>query len=373
MAYDEDLEGLDFTRSAGARAAEEIDQKQKEERAKNRVQYDRVGYFSIKEDGGSLDFRFLNDVEESPNQVTPPWQTVLTHSFVPTKPQPLNYKGNNWSSTRGAVCRHDDLCKAKYGDVCPLDDFVYTSGYKKGKKCQASPKTYAFAVLREEVFGTEEMLAAGECDAHEVGKKIGMRDKMKEVAVIGADGKPTEETQWVPEIVLIEQAWDNFFGIVAGMAAMWPTVLNRDFRCTRKGIDQDTKYRFAAGDPYDVTMPDGSVRCYDLRDPDIFNAKYPKMPNLYLHLARLCSDDYYNRFFTGPQDDDGQDDASGGNRSASAAPTTRPAAPKSDASAEKVAAMVDRVKSYGQPVPAGAPASAPAAATPPAARRARPL
>lgn len=362
MAYtEEDLADLDFTGSAGGDAAEEIEKRQAEERAKRRIQFDRIEYFGIKDDGGTATFRFLNDYTSRPGEVTPAWITALTHSYVPTKPQPLNYRGKSWPATRGAVCRKDQIFAAKYNNTCEIDEIIHTSGYNKGKKCFASPKTYAFVVMREEVIGTQEMVATGEIAEHQVGKVLYLRDRMKEVAVVGADGKPVEgKTQLVPDIRIVEQSWENFFGILFGMAGLWDTILDRDIRCTRKGTDTDTKYRFAAMDPFDVTMPDGSVRRYDLRDSEIFHAKYPNMPSLKLHLARLASDDYYKRFFIGPQDDDAKDgDAPSNGRAATAEPTARPAAPSGDANqAAKLAEMQKRVMQYANPV--GAPAAAPA-------------
>lgn len=353
MSDDQDF---DFDGAYGGEAA-------KAGGAKKGSNFDKIGYLTLKgkpEDvqaGRNVAIvRFLTDhvaVESNPI----PWITVDMHSFVPTKPKPADWpEGNRWPQTMGAACRNDKIFKVKYGDC-----YICTLKKGDGKPYYANGTTWALAVLREEVIGTAEMVAAGQIPQEAVGSVVGVRDITKEVAVTDAEGKPVEgQTKRVPEIVIVQQKWKNFWSIVQGFAGRYKTVLDRDYHITRNGHDTDTTYQIVPLDP--ITMPDGTV--YDLRRKDLMEQKYPNLPDLRTFVARQASDDYYALFFdpskTPPprtKKDEGQTGQAG-----PATPTPQSTEPSS----EHLNALASRLGGY-QPGQGAAPAAPPAAAPEPAA------
>jgi hypothetical protein len=212
----------DFSSSAGATAAEKLDEEARASRAGR--QY-RMNQLAIKDGFDGL---------LRPITGRTAWQTVETHQFMPTKDKPDEWSGDNWPRMMWAVCRksrifrlrdeHGNLTDAfeeGYGD-CYLCD-TYT-GVKDEKfpsidKGRPSNLTYGVAVTRD----THRNASGG---------ATGLVDKMVEYK----DASGT--THQIPEFVMIAQRWGNFWaGVSSTLALEGATAEERDFRLTRKGKD----------------------------------------------------------------------------------------------------------------------------------------
>lgn len=357
-----DVDEFDFSGATGAEAARE---------AFNNSQtgFDRLDFFSI--DGSpaavaaGTNFAILRLLSDhvAVDGVTP-WITVDQHSMVPTKAKPADYEGN-WPKSMGAVCRNDKVFARKYGD-CYIDTMPPPPGRRSSKP---SARTWAIAVLREEVIGDGSEALGGEAYK---GKVVGIRDKTKEVSVVDKDGNATGETKTVKQYVKVNQGWKNFFAPLAGIAGRFHTVLDRDIYISREGTDaKTTVYNPISLDP--IVFPAGhkfAGKTFDLRDAEQRAEFYPDMPDLRKVIAEQASNEYYNRFFV-PNDrlygnGEGVTDVkpkakAAANGSAPAGPTSAPSAP----STEQAAPSADRMAALKARISGGTP-SASAAAEPPA-------
>lgn len=369
---DNDLDGFDFSGSGGAEAAREA--------FKNaQTGFDRLDFLSIDGSPAAVSagtnfaiLRFLNDHAASADGSVLPWITVQQHSMVPTKPKPADHEGT-WPAKMGAVCRNDKIFKARYGDC-----YIESMAPEPGKKTRnASPRTWAIAVLREEVHGTQEMVDAGQIPATLLGQVVGIRDKTKEVAETDADGKPTGNTKIVKQYVKVNQGWKNFFAPIAGIAGRFKTVLDRDIYISREGMEQNnTVYNPISLDP--IVFPEGhkfAGQVFDLRSAEQRAEFYPDMPDLRKVVAEQASNAYYNRFFV-PNDrlygnGEGVTDrkakaATPATAGTPATPAAAPAAPSTEQAApdaDRLAALKARVTT-GTPIAAAAPPVAAAAPAP---------
>jgi hypothetical protein len=351
------IDDLDFTGGYGGEAAEAG--------AAKGASFNRTEYFRL--DGSPAGvaaganvgiIRFLSDhVPSESNSI--PWITVDMHSMVPTRPKPQDYpEGRTWPRTMSAVCRKDKIFRARYNNEC----YIHTLKKGDGKPYTAAGTTWALAVVREEVLGTKEMAAAGQIPEAMVGQVVGIRDKMKEIVKTDEKGEPIQgESVFVPEIVIVQQKWKNFWSIVQGFASRYKTVLDRDYHITRKGDDTSTTYQVVPLDP--IQMADGTV--YDLRRPDLMKEKYPELPDLRMPIAEQASDEYYAKFFdiTKPQPSFKKADDASGSGPATPTPTGN------EPSTEQLNALASRLTSYqpdgGQAAPPAQP-QGDAAAAPPA-------
>jgi hypothetical protein len=264
----------------------------------------RTEFFKL-EDKGSALVRFITDADE--------WITVDQHQMIPTKDKPSDYEGN-WPEKMGSVCRKDEAFD--YGE-CYICDFLVD-----GKKIKRpSGRTWALACIREEV--------------REDGKIAGYRDKTREVVKKIGD---KEETVTEKDIVVVNMAWKNFFSIMKGFAEYYGTVLDRDYHIKRTGDDQSTTYQIVPLDP--LIMDDKGTK-FDLRDPQ-FASRYETDLDLEKVIAERADDEFYARFFD-PRvtaTKEGKVEKTGAS----------PEAPKpdNDMDQEKLAAMAERVKNFGQ-------------------------
>lgn len=297
----------------GADAAEE---------AAKRRSFQRDHYFSL-DDQESCILRFITD--------EPDWITVLQYNFVPTKPAPKDKDGKpfeRWPKSMSAVCRRDPAFEGIYDDDY-IGENIIDPRTKKLFKPQ--PRVWALACLREEV--------------KEDGRVVGYRDKVREVEVTrkGDDGRETTETVKEKAIVIVNMAQKNFFGILAGFARRYGTMLDRDYYIKRKGDDQNTTYEI---------VPLDKIEGHDLRDPETA-AKYVPPTPLEEIVAARASDEYYGRFFdpNWTEPEEGQSRAGGG------APAEQQSKPESDPDEDQLAALRSRIMDYDQ-----APAAAPEAA-----------
>lgn len=297
----------------GADAAEE---------AAKRRSFQKDHYFSL-DDQESAIIRFITD--------EPDWITVLQYNFVPTKPAPLGKDGKpveKWPKTMSAVCRKDPAFEGIYDDDYIGENIIDPRSKKLFK---AQPRVWALACLREEV--------------KEDGRVVGYRDKVREVEITrkGDDGKETTEVVKEKAIVIVNMAQKNFFGIMAGFARRYGTMLDRDYYIKRKGDDQNTTYEIV---PLDKTEG------HDLRDPETA-AKYTPPAPLEEIVASRASDEYYGRFF-----DPNWVDPEAGEEKADGAPAEQQAKPEAEPSEDQLAALRNRIVGYpgeGDDAPSEAP------------------
>lgn len=314
------------------------------------AQFDKVDYFGI-EDGEQAIIRFLHDwmTERNPDgsvkyphlahpsfPTSTSWIVVNQHSSVPTKGAPQGYQGN-WPRNMGATCRKDEA----FGGAFP-DCFICEQMRKPdGKPYPASGRSWALACLREEV--------------RENGAIVGYKDKVKEVAVVGPDGKPTGETVLKKAIVIVNMGWKNFFSALEGFGKVYGTVLDRDYIVIRKGSDLTTDYQIVALDP--IPMQDGSR--FDVRNPE-HHARYANEIDIPAMIAERASDEFFGKFFdtrvtwTQPTKD---------GESGSSAPSGEQQKPNTEVSEDKMRAIADRVKGY-KPEDGNGGEAAPAAEQP---------
>lgn len=336
-------EEFDFTSAMGAEAAEEA---QKRYAGSG----DRTPYLSMS-DKETVIVRFITDAFVPGDATFPynvPWITVDQHSMVPTKPAPANYSGT-WPKSMSCVCRVDKVFRAKYGSCWVCENVKK----KDGKPNNGSPRTWALVCMREEVKGDGSDALGG---AEMKGKVLGIRDKTREVKKTDAEGKETDEVEVVKDIRMVNLGWKNFFASLQGMAGRYRTVLDRDFEITRKGNDTGTLYQIVALDPIDTTHPESGEKVrFDLRDP-LFMVRYSHLydkesplddvqerldaiPDIRKAIARLASDDFYNRFFIPGKDGESSGDA----KQTSGAP----AAPSTEVEDnDALAALKERVGGY---------------------------
>jgi hypothetical protein len=217
----------------------------------------------------------------------PDFRETRQHSFVKTKPAPADKPADKkWPLKMGAVCRQSPGFDAIYAD-CYID--IADEYLVEGKKGMYHPKPalrlWAVAVEREPLIGTDAMVAAGQIEAYEVGSPVGYQDVLVEREV---DGKTVK----APKFVVLNFGLENFFNSILGFHTAYGTLLDRDYKITRKGSGTDTDYIIA---PLDKQLhTDGKP--FDLRRPEL-KELYEIPFDLDAIIANLASDEYYEWFF----------------------------------------------------------------------------
>lgn len=334
---------IDFGGYMGGAAAESA--------AKARKQgFDRLGTFKL-EDKESAYFMFVNDVAPNPG-VSTAWITVKSHSFVPTKPQPKDYKGaKKWPPNMSCVCRNEGPFKLAFGDCWVCANVKETEGKYKGKPVRPFDQTYSLVLMMDPVRGTEEMVAAGQIGADRVGRVVSFKPKMKEIKRTDADGNETGESTQVPDIRQCSLSWKNFYSTFWGMGQDWGSLSNTVFLVTRSGTGMnDTEYKVSPQQAKQFVpnpeTPEGEAVepiPFDLADPRIIKKYLPDLPDLRTIVTRLASDDYYGTFFV-----PGEGEASGASGGSSV-----PVAPSGDTTPPSAAleALRARVEPMDAPEP----------------------
>jgi hypothetical protein len=320
VVVEDDIEGLDFTETAGFDAMVE--------RARRAGSGEFLPYLSLK-DGKSIVLRFLNDLYPNDKPIGPgnPVSviTIDMHSTMPTKAAPKRKDGEDtgkWPTRMSAACRNDRLFRpankpARYPNGCT---FCKLKG-EDGKPLRPRPSTFALAQVRKEV--TE-------------GNTTYYVDQMRKVAFRDDDGEVTEEFE-VPEIVVVQQGKKNFWDPMKTAAGKKRTILACDYVITRTGSGQnDTEYAPEYLDPTEIEI-DGKVMPYDLRNPEIMQAVYPDLPDLRQVVARLAGPAYLGKFFLDEQGNYVPSDGTGKGRATSR--SSGPAAVDNDVASAKVAEM----------------------------------
>jgi hypothetical protein len=242
--------------------------------------------------------RFLTDYYEI--------MDVMVHTMYPTKPKPDGSEGN-WPKTISAVCRN-----TKMGDGQPMfPDGCYCCQHPRlddGKPRAATPRTYGLLVLREEVMsdGSEKFVRPGSNPPQIIpkGQRAGFRDKKREYQGFDFNtNQPVGAVEMIPDVMLAEYGWNNFWVDIEGIQQLFGTVCNQEMtiRRTGKGMN-DTKYHIVGL----------GITAHDMRDPAVLAKygievvgfddmgrplkKYPPEYSLPHMLYNRASDDYYARW-----------------------------------------------------------------------------
>jgi hypothetical protein len=339
----------------------------------------KVTYFKLEKPGDKAIIRLISDIQPVASNPVP-WITVKQHGGLKvTRPRPAGYTGN-WPETMGAICRRDPMFAARYSNCYPCEHMLVHRGQHAGKPERASDRTWALAVLREEVFGSPEMVEAGQCTPAEVGKSLGVRTKRREVKVLDKDGKETGEVRSEPEVVWINQGEKNFFGALTSLTGREVTILDRDLEVERFGKELQTEYKISPFRPMMVPDPDDSSKevVLDLRDPRLMLAVMgPKLdeagqpvlwsaedpvttlpdgtsiagtpmaniPDLRQTIAKMASDEHHGRFFD-PSYQRDDEKATAGGQAGQAGQPQAPATPAADIPSTALDKLKTRVQGY---------------------------
>jgi hypothetical protein len=231
---------------------------------------------------------------------------AMVHTMYPTKPKPEGYEGN-WPKTISAVCRN-----TKLGDGQPMfPDGCYACQHPKmddGKPRGAVARTYGLLVVREEVLsdGTEKYLdpRANPPRVIPKGQRAGWRDKKREYQAYDFNtNQAIGGVEMIPDVLLAEMGWKNFWSDVEGIAQLFQTIGNQEMTIRRTGSGMnDTEYHI-------VGLGTSS---YDMRDPAVLAKygievvgyddmgrpikKYPPHYSIPHLLYARASDEYYARW-----------------------------------------------------------------------------
>ncbi len=294
---------------------------------------------ALKSDKDTVVVRFLYEYENlvGPNgPINPHVPSIIQvdyHNMIPVIPRPdWLPEGRTWASRQSCVCRKTKA--ANGGELWRvLPDSSYEGCYvcnnwrdAKGKPYGTAARQIALCCVREEV--------------RNPGQPISYKDKLREVE---DDGKTVVEK----DIVIAKYAFSNFWSQLVGYGNRYGTILDRDYEITRIGEGLETDYRiipcdpvpFPTADGQPILNPDGSRKMLDLRDPEA-RSLYETDVDLGAMLVREASLDYQRRRWDASYVPE-----------VTEASSTEPeqAKPASDASADEIAAMQQRVVDYAPP------------------------
>lgn len=337
------------------------------EQAASHPSFNSIKYFSLNE-GESAYVRLLSGHLEGEGYLT-----VDQHNASPTRPAPAGYQGK-WPQIMSATCRNDQAFRGDpmHGDCFLCAEFART-GDKRAYK--PSSRSWALAVVRKPMM--------------ENGRAVGFEDSMIEIE---RDGQKL----MVPEIVILNFAWNNFWANLANTYVTHGTWNDRDLYIRRTGKELTTNYPVSEQEP--VAWPSGRTRnialaqheanpeafpdpgpVFDTRiiehaGPYLFalgispaeaESKYNNNPQLAIQaeveklVMDRVSDEYFDRFFDTrhPQPVHSSDGGSGGQQASSGStppPVAAPSTPQPDN--DELAALAQRVQGvpgYGTPAPSG--------------------
>lgn len=235
-------------------------------KAASKASFKRTNYFRL-EDGESEVIRMIDDYDD--------WISIGMHVYVPTKGAPADVKDEakeKWPKTWFAVCRaaknnDGELVFPEYNGECFICDDMRD---EKGRRYPVKERVFARAVRREKV----------------VGLRTGYRDSM--ITVQEADGTETRQR----DVLVLQFYWGYIFSPLRTAYENVGSLLDRDYKITRRGKGTDTDYDIWPLDP--VQREDGSP--FTLQDPST-RKKYTDLLDLGQVIAGLASDEHYARFF----------------------------------------------------------------------------
>jgi hypothetical protein len=177
--------------------------------------------------------RFLNDTTRGPMGII----GLKTHSFIPTKAKPEEYKGD-WPESMWAICQNDIVFRIGgvptgeweegYGHcyICANEEYAAKLDRFKKPINRPSDQVYGLAVVRKPIIEGSGASA----------RVVGIEDEYHEWK--DADGKLTS----IVVVGYVSQKYSNFWASPAAAAYMEPrTILDKDFRILR----EENNYRAA--------------------------------------------------------------------------------------------------------------------------------
>ena len=300
-----------------------------EEAAASTTRTRLMNFFNLK-DGARVFLRMITPPSE--------WITVDVHTMYDTKPQPSGYQGK-WPQTMSPVCRN-----TKMGDGLPMfADGCYCCEHPrlddKGKPRKPSARTFAIAVLRDEVMG-DNTPATNNLPPTQ---RAGFRYAQREVPELDAAGNPTGKTTHVYDVVLIEQGWKLFYSHFESIQQIFGSITNQEISVGRKGAGMnDTSYQIVGlglsnkdmADPIELAKFGITLEGKDAEGYDIY--AYPEHYSHHAEISRRASDDFYALFI-----DPTKEAPERGGSAAEAGPVKDDS--KNEASKATVAQMASRI------------------------------
>ena len=251
------------------------------------------------DDGTEYFFRVLTDLPEL--------VTMQVHRFIPTKPKPKSWKGDNWPKGMWYGCQNDRAFQVNAGVAG--EEPVYEDGYgncdvhtrfagqegQYGKKLdRPETQTFALVVIQKKV---------------DRGGVPGFIDDTEDYTK--ADGTKVQ----VPKIRYVAQKWSNFFSPLKSSAYLDGTIRNKIYRVVRTGTEFDVA---ALG-----TTPDHAPGTPAW---DTYDAAVELMGlNIETMLLDHSSPDFYAKFLI-PQDSDSEEPEADGAGSQASGEGTAPEA-----------------------------------------------
>jgi hypothetical protein len=374
----------------GGQAAEQMQQ----ENSFSGSKFEKVNWFKLG-DRESMFVRFLDDHSE--------WLTVLQHPFAPTRPVPEEWtpeQKKGWPTSFSPVCRKTKQFVQFFPDGCWICDGMHQirpNDRAKDSKYHPQVRLWARGVQREEVRVTEENQAQypdqvtagnqhiypgeeiGATVLRPLGTVLGYRDIEDEVDELDSDNKPTGKKIVKKRIIVFNMAWKNFFGPLQGYADVYTTVLDRDYRLTRKGKDKDTDYDIVPLNP--APRADGSI-LHMGKSRELVNGQptdrllrevyFEDGPDLIQLIEDRVDDDLYDRFFDDRKPVPERRNSSDEGSSTPSTPAAQPSSPPATAASSTPAAPpANAAPPAGQTPPANGGGSAADAKARLAAMRAR--
>lgn len=214
------------------KGAKAIEKQEKEEAAARKAAYsDRLDYLRLQNDE-TIFIRLLNPAEGEDA-----WIKVAMHNGVTPKPKPEGAK--NWPKRMSAVCRYDKQIQSILGttDCYICDNELPGFG---DKFARPTTKVWSLAVERFRLLGDGSPELGGD---EMRGRDLGMFDVQEEYDIKDADGKPTGKKGKRPRILVINQAWSNFFAALGHTSDVYGEIRDRDFVVRRTGDGTDTDYQ----------------------------------------------------------------------------------------------------------------------------------
>lgn len=207
------------------KGSEAIEESVKAEQAARASASGRLEYLTVESDD-TVFLRFLTDAPE--------WIKVAQHAFAKTKTGPKDAK--KWPKSMGAVCRYDSQIADMFNG-CYICDAGVKSAYRD-EPSRPSGKVWALAVMRASIKGDGSEDLGGPSMK---GRVIGMGDVTEEYEIL-KDGKSTGKKGVRPKIVMVNQAWSNFFAPLHHAWTVNGTVCDRDYAVKKSGSGTDTTY-----------------------------------------------------------------------------------------------------------------------------------
>lgn len=326
--------------------------------------FSKLDYFTIKDSKDPTRIvRFVTDV--------PQWITTTMHPNMPTRPAPAGFKGK-WPEAMGCVCRMDSY-KGQRTFPQHADCFHCITPQADNKPRRKNERTWGIGILREQypevvakmhpayspVIGPDglpqlnpdgsPMVYAPNTpmlnpDGSQVMETVILMRDVERIYLHTKEDGTTEERKG-PHYVIFCQAWSNFWSTLDDHYKMRQTILDRDWKITRKGFSMnDTDYGIVPFEPVTVLIPGTTEpRLLDFRDPEVLKI-YSDIPSLGEFVANQASDEFYDKFFDTrhPQPSFGKDSAAAAG--AAAAPATAVVTPATEpAHVLAVQSIADRI------------------------------